>query len=393
MTWLALSLQDWYRRPLRTLVSVAGIALAVAALFSLLAFQQGYKSGMQQELDRLGAHILVVPKGCPYDAASIALHGANWPCYLKSSYLKEVRACPDVTTAAPALMAAFYDDSGKQSVYVGVDEKILAVKRGWKIEGTFPARTDEILAGAAVARERKWTIGQAVALPELKNQNATISGILSPTQGADDTFIYMRLQDAQSIFKREDQLTHILVRLSDPDKLDRSVSELRGCDAGMDMNVVPLAHLFRTIESLVNSTRVLLGAVAVIALLAAGAGVSNTILMAVSERTREIGVMRALGASHRQIFRLFWLETVQLCAAGSVVGIACAFFAARGVEGWLRARLPFAPSDPLIHWNGGVLLICILCAFVIGTISGVWPAWRAAQLSPVEAMRSQGGRA
>ena len=88
MNWLSLSLKDWQRRPLRMALTTMGVAIAVAALWSLLAFQQGYRDGMQSELDRLGAHVLVVPKGCPYDAASIALHGASWPCYLKENYAR-----------------------------------------------------------------------------------------------------------------------------------------------------------------------------------------------------------------------------------------------------------------------------------------------------------------
>ena len=86
MTWLELSFKEWQRRPLRTSVTAAGVAIAVAALFSLLAFQRGYREGVRSELDRLGAHVLVVPKGCPYDAASIALHVLNQPsrCFTPS---------------------------------------------------------------------------------------------------------------------------------------------------------------------------------------------------------------------------------------------------------------------------------------------------------------------
>src|SRR5438046_10302324 len=116
ISWFTLSLREWQRRPMRTAVTVAGVALAIAALFSLLAFQRGYKNGMEHELDRLGAHILVVPKGCPYDAASIALHGANWPCYLKSEYLREVNAALEIDVAARGFVWAFYDDPGKQSI-------------------------------------------------------------------------------------------------------------------------------------------------------------------------------------------------------------------------------------------------------------------------------------
>src|SRR6185312_16588882 len=125
-------------------------------------------------------------------------------------------------------------------------------------------------------------------------------------------FIYMPLADAQKVFARPNQLTHILVRLDRPENMDEVVNNLRGCDAGLDMNVVPLAHLFRSIQSLIQSTRLLLCCVALVAVLAAGAGLSNTILMAVSERTREIGVLRAIGGSRSHIFRLIWWETITL---------------------------------------------------------------------------------
>src|SRR5262245_55033486 len=110
MKWLVLSTHEWLRRPLRTTVTVAGVALAVAAVFSLLAFHDGYHDAMRNEIDRLGAHVLVVPKGCPYDATSIALHGASWPCYLKESYFSEVSRTPGVASAAPAFMAAMTRD-------------------------------------------------------------------------------------------------------------------------------------------------------------------------------------------------------------------------------------------------------------------------------------------
>src|SRR5262245_47293865 len=109
MTWFKLALSGLWRRPLRSSLTAAGVAIAIAAAFCLLAFQHGYRASLWRELDRLGAHILVVPKGCPYDAVSLALHGANWPCHLKASYLAEVSAVPGVKATAPVLMAAFFE--------------------------------------------------------------------------------------------------------------------------------------------------------------------------------------------------------------------------------------------------------------------------------------------
>jgi len=388
MNWFSLTIKNAQRRRLRTLVTLSGVAIAIAALSSLLAFERGYERGMRGELDRLGAHILVAPKGCPYDAASIALHGASWPCYLKSSYLQRVRSAAGVDTAAPILMNAVYDSSGEQTTYLGAEPSLLRLKRSWHIQGAFPTGAGDCLVGASVAKKRKLSVGQAFALPGLDNSRATVSGILAETQGADDTFVYMPLGDAQKLFKRPGQLTHILVRLTDPNAVESVVGELRGCDAGMDMNVTPMTHLFRTIQGLMNSTRLLLGCIACVALLIAGAGVSNTILMSVTERTREIGVMRAVGASRGNVFFLTWLETVLLCVLGGIGGLLLAGVASSGVEQWLRERLPFAPSGALVQFEPIIMLCCLLAAMALGTLAGLLPAWRAARLSPIEAMRS-----
>jgi len=392
MTWLRLALKNAGRRKIRTLVTTLGVAIAVAALFSLVSFQRGYQNGMQGELERLGAHILVVPKGCPYDAASIALHGASWPCYLKEDYLKQVQSSAGVQTAAPILMNAVIDSTtGVQSVYLGAQPDLLALKRAWHITGDYPRHADDCLVGATTAQNLHLQIGKQFTLPGLNGPTGRVCGLLAPTQGADDTFIYMPLATAQQLFKRPHQLTHILVRLTDPDTLDQVVSDLQGCGAGMDMNVVPLAHLFHTIQGLVNSTRTLLGCVALIALLVAGAGVSNAILMAVTERTREIGVMRAVGASPGDIFRLIWMETVQVCLCGGLLGILIAALGARSVESWLREQLPFSPTGALVRPELGVMLACLIAALLLGSLAGLLPAWRAARLSPVEAIRA-GGR-
>ncbi|HTL54895.1 MAG TPA: ABC transporter permease [Candidatus Limnocylindrales bacterium] len=391
MTWLRFSLKEWRRRPLRTSITAAGVAIAIAALFSLLAFESGYRNGLRDELDHLGAHILIVPKGCPYDAASMALHGASWPCFLKQEYLTEVRSVPGVATAAPVFMAALSETNGDRIVYNGVQSDMLALKRTWHISGRFPQQEREMLVGSETARSYAWRLGDTVRLPGLLQQTGVISGILAPTQSADDTFIYLQLAAAQKMFGHSNQLTHILVRLTDPQSLERATAQLRGCDAGLSMNVVPLAHVFKTIQSLVASTRLFLGCLAAIGLLASAAGVSNAVLMAVAERRREIGIMRAIGASRFDVVRLISTEAIQVSFIGSVCGLLLAYAAARVVETWVRAQLPFAPADTLIRWQWDSAGACLVCALVVGGIAALFPACRAAQIMPGEAIRTGGG--
>ncbi len=386
MTLLQLSWKNGGRRPLRTTVTLSGIAVAVAALFSLISFERGYQRGVRHELDQLGAHILVAPKGCPYDAASMALHGANWPCFLKSSYLDEVRAVSQIAAAAPVLMNAV-DFAGQKSVFLGIDESWRKLKRGTQLEGRLAEARNEIDAGAEIARENNWRNGDFISLPALGNRRVKLVGIFQPTHAADDFFMYFPLAEAQRIFEHPGQITHILVQLKDPNHLQAAVAALRGCDAGMDMTVIPLTHLFRSIQAIVNSTKWVLSAIAAIALLIAAAGISNTVMMSVAERTREIGVMRALGASRAMIFKLFWLETLLMGMGGAAGGIASALVASHALENWIRTRLPFAPTENLIQWEWNVAALCGVGVFIVSGVAGLLPAWRAACLAPVEAIR------
>ncbi|HEY5914786.1 MAG TPA: ABC transporter permease [Verrucomicrobiae bacterium] len=389
MTWLRLTLNDWRLRPLRMAVTTAGVAIAVAACCSLFALNRGYQEGIRLELNRLGAHVLLTPKGCPYDAASMALHGATWPCYLKQEYLAEARSVPGLAVAAPVFMTAVYESNATAIVYLGVDTNILALKTGWHITGSFPSTDDELLVGADVSKRRGWRVGTRVSLPGLSGQSATVTGVLAPTHSTEDSFLYLRLADAQQRFHHPGELTHVLVRLSDPNQMDRVVAELRGCDAGLAMNVVPLAHVFRTIQGVVNSTQLLLGSIAVVALLIAGTGVSNSILMSVTERTKEIGVMRALGASRADIFRIIWVETLQVCIAGAVVGIVGAVLSTPAIETWARSKLPFVPADALVRWHWQAPALSVALALIAGSVAAFLPAWRAARLAPVLAIRSR----
>jgi putative ABC transport system permease protein len=285
-------------------------------------------------------------------------------------------------------MAASFDPSGQQIVYVGIDTNMLALKPGWRIVGTFP-KEGQMLAGSRVAEQRGWRQGETAALPGFADVRLPVSGVLLPTQSPDDAFIALPLEDAQRLFRHTNDLTHILVRLSDPNRLDQVVAALRGCNAGMHMNVVPLSHLFQTIQSLVNSTRWFLAGATLIALLAAGAGVTAALLIAVTERTREIGVLRALGASSTDVFRLFWLESLQICLGGGILGVLGVFVLMRSIEHWLRVRLPFTPDGRFMTWDWSTVAACLAAAVVLGTLAGMLPAWRAARLQPIRAIRDR----
>lgn len=382
--WRLIFRNLWHKKG-RTVVTLLGLAIATGTLASLLAFRRGYERGLQKELEQLGAHVLVVPKGCPYDAASLALHGANWPCYLKEAYAVQVEQTRGVGVAAPVLMAARY--SPHREVLVGITTQYLSLRPLWRIEGRFP-KSGEVLLGAEAAHRMNASLGSTVHGDLLKS-DVRVAGVLNAVAGPEDDFIFAPLADLQSALKRPAQLTHVLVKLKSPDILEETVQALRGCDAGMQMNVVPLAHLFETIRHVSAAAQYLLSALSIIAFVIGGTTVANTMFMAVLERTREIGVLRALGASSAQIFYIFAGETFAVGVLGSLIGLGGSLAGSRFIEHWVRAQIAYAPNTTLISMDLVPLGIAAGFALVLTVMAGLAPTIRAARLHPVEAFRAQ----
>jgi putative ABC transport system permease protein len=113
--------------------------------------------------------------------------------------------------------------------------------------------------------------------------------------------------------------------------------------------------------------------------------------MAVFERTKEIGMMKAIGANPRDIFALIWTETVLVCAVGGLVGVGLAVAGSRGIEWFLRKALASQfsalPETTLIGVSGSVILACLALSVGLGVLAGFYPAWRASRVKPIEAIR------
>jgi len=117
MNLFIFALRNLQRRRIRTILTMAGIALAVAVLFSLLAFQAGYEQELMKDVDSLGIHMLAVPKGCPYEAASLIMHGGVIPKYLNESDLLLVKNTEGVSLATPMLLHQFMVNGSPHILY------------------------------------------------------------------------------------------------------------------------------------------------------------------------------------------------------------------------------------------------------------------------------------
>ncbi len=140
---------------------------------------------------------------------------------------------------------------------------------------------------------------------------------------------------------------------------------------------------------LISTAKVMVLSIAFIAVLIAMVGVINTILTSVWERFQEIGILKTIGAMPWDIFKLIWTETLILCLTGGVLGIILALILARVTDVVIRYILPYAPGGGLVIIDWKLILITLAGILGLGLVSGIYPAWKAGRIRPLEAIRRE----
>ncbi|RPJ22098.1 MAG: ABC transporter permease [Desulfobacteraceae bacterium] len=381
------------RKKTRSGLTIIGIALAAWVLVSLLGFNKGYESSLNRDIDNLGFQMIVTAKGCPYEAATLMLKGGTGLRYMPQSITEQITKEPEVEEVTAMLMQAVFDpnkgESGGYSAYLGVDpatfpqmKSFLEFKQGnWF---TNPEAMEAVLGYEAAELEQR-EVGDLLLITE-KNVEVKVVGILKRTGTQDDGTIFLPLKAVQKIFGIKDELTGIGIKVkkeADIAKFEEKMYKLP------DVQVVSLAQVKQTIMTLVSTAKVMVFSIALIAILISVVGVINTILMSVMERLQEIGILKSMGATAWDIFKLIWIETLILCVSGGIIGAALAMATAKLTEVLIRQLLPYAPSGGLVQISLPLVILTFGVVILIGLLSGVYPSWKAGRVRPLEAIRSQ----
>jgi putative ABC transport system permease protein len=381
------------RKKARSGLTIIGIALAAWVLVSLLGFNKGYESSLSRDIDNLGFQMIVTAKGCPYEAATLMLKGGTGLRYMPENITEQISKEPEVEEVTAMLMQAVFDpnkgESGGYSAYLGVDpatfpkmKSFLEFKQGnWF---TNPDAMEAVLGYEAAELEQR-EVGDKLLIVE-KNVEVKVVGILKRTGTQDDGTIFLPLKTVQKIFGIKDELTGIGIKV----KKDANMAQFEEKMYKLpDVQVVSLAQVKQTIMTLVSTAKVMVFSIALIAILISVVGVINTILMSVMERLQEIGILKSMGATAWDIFKLIWLETLILCVSGGIIGAALAMATAKLTEVLIRQLLPYAPSGGLVQISLPLVILTFGVVILIGLLSGVYPSWKAGRVRPLEAIRSQ----
>jgi len=383
---IRLALRNLLHRPLRTGLTLGGLALAMAVLVCLSAFGQGYQRALGAELDRMGLQLMLVPLGCPYDAAARVLKGHALENSIPESALTEVRKDPAVAIASPLLTVAVPRPAEKRTdMWVGIDESALPLKPWWQPkdgERWFPDTNSVILGSEAAVIEAR-SVGDKLHSPEA-GHTVNVTGVLERSGTSDDSLFFLPLATSQTMFGQSGRLTAIAIRLRDPGELREAAQRLQRISGAQ---VVTVTEMMGTFLNLVGTVRTLVMAIALVAVTASGLGVFNTLLASVMERTTELSLMRAIGASRAQIFALVSAESVLLTAFGTVCGVVLATTAGQFIESVAKKFVPLAPPESLLSITPAIAVQCGAIALVIGILAGLYPSWQATRMQPADAAK------
>lgn len=380
------------RRKIRTALAVLGVSIASASLYSLITLKQGYEAGMRNEIESMGAQIIAVAKGCPYEAVAVIMIGGQVPATLPQDVTADIQKIPNVVSASPNVYGAYrYLDLSHP--IIGIEKEELALKPWWRIRGKFPENHGEIMLGSVEASVFADKSGEFKSIGDSitvhiggKKESLKVVGILETTGSKDDYSTFTTLSTAQNILNLQGRVVTVNIRVKDITAIPDTILNIEKIP---DVQAVTVAQVMGTIQNLVKAAESMLLMVMVIALIIGGIGTMNTMMMSIFERTREIGLMKATGASERQVFALYFTEGLTISMIGGIIGVTFGAAATLGGDFLLRNIVSVMPSSPVGRISLTAIGITLLFPMVIGALSAVYPAIRAALMSPIEALRHE----
>ncbi len=364
-------LRNIARRKLRTFLTVLGIALSVGATIALLGVSLGLVGQVSAVASEAGSELTVVqrlPKGLTF----------GYLGSLPDSLVEGLRALPGVIRVSPLVLVPATITREIIFLVYGVEPDGLGVARV-DITAGRRLRPDDgqvVMLGRRAAEGMGKTVGNALSVG---GRELPIVGIYRSGVSLEDGGAMMPLAAARVVFGMQNRVSLVKVKVADP-RTVRSMQE--AIDARFPDAVAITSEEFArdrlNLEAVVQAA----WAVSVIALLLSVLSVANTMAMTVLERTREIGVLLAVGWSRLRIVGLVLAESVVLSGIGGLLGVGLGMGALHLLsEGY--KMLPFPASVAPALLGGGMGL-----ALSVGTVGGLLPAWRASQLDPVQALRA-----
>jgi len=383
---------------LRATLTMLGVIIGVGSVVALVAVGQGATAGITKQLESLGTNLLTVNPGSSFNGFTRGAFGSATT--LTTADAEAIRALPGVAAVEPEISASALVVAGSLNEtvnVVGTSEDYPAVRNYTLWQGAFlnGASVDQTLRVAVIGATTADNlglgadaIGTDISINGLPFQ---LAGILQAKGSAgvvsNDDLVLIPISAMQHWFQSTDKVRSVGVSVASADQMVAvktamtTLLETRhGIAAGGtdDFTITDQAQLLGTVDSISSLLTVLLGGIASISLLVGGIGIMNIMLVSVRERTREIGVRKAVGARSRDILAQFLVEALTLSVIGGAIGVALGILVSIGIgqiAGWG------------FTFNPVTVVVALVFSLLVGSVFGVWPARQAARLDPIVALR------
>jgi putative ABC transport system permease protein len=415
-------------RKLRAGLTTLGVVIGIAAIVALLSITQGLQTTITRQLQTgLSTDTLIVTAGRGLGGGAgggIGISGGNSGFKLLVNDTQTINELPNVETSLAIIQRAGYIESvnnSRTTTVVGVDfDKYTNIYsttfvaesgavpprpgNGTVVIGervSAPWKNDTILFSAGEGIELLWT--NTTARP-LRNETYAghVAAVLKEVGGfgfggPSDSSVYIPLSQAEAFFGT-DECDMIIVKVASDDKATiDSVSKAISDAFDGEVTAVSATAVLNLLSNVFSIIQLFLGGIAAISLLVAGIGIMNIMIVSLMERTREIGILKALGMRSRTVLMVFLCESVIIGLIGAVIGIASGWGLANVVAVFLgRGGGGFMTGNQAAG-TGGLTITPILTPLVflgaltfgvgVSVVFALYPAWRASKLKPVEALR------
>jgi putative ABC transport system permease protein len=386
----------------RSGLTILGIVIGIASVITMVAIGQGSTASIQSSIESLGSNLLVVSPGSQKSYGSMVRNSSGSASTLTLADAEAIKSeVSNLKTIAPVISSrkqVIYKGNNTNVSIYGIDTTYQTVKSLEVSMGSFLTETQvENVAKVAVLgpTTRDTLFGEDVDPTGLKikisGTEFTVIGVTeskgtSGMNSADD-LIYIPITVAKHYFTGTNAVSTINVEVSAAKYMDQAEADIQTLllsrhkiedSASADFSIMNQADIMSTMSSISGTLTLLLGAIAGISLLVGGIGIMNMMLTTVTERTREIGLRKSLGARRKDINNQFLLESISLTFLGGIIGIILGL-----VASYLVSK--FGGTTTVVSIQS--VLLSFFVSAGIGIVFGYYPAQRASKLNPIEALR------